>query len=363
MYHTASAQIDLTALRHNLDLVRGLCPGSRVMAIVKADAYGHGAIPGARAFAAADGLAVVRLQEALELRQAGISRRLLLLGTLLEAAEFELCSRLEIEVTAHDPASVAAIAACARTHPLRVWLKFDCGMHRLGLDAAEFAAATRSLGAQPGVTEIVHMTHFSETRQMDSPLLGRQAGRFAAAHAADPRRTVSVANSAVLIARPDLRGGWVRPGLMLYGDNPLGAGSPLPLRPAMRLSARVIAVRRIATGEAVGYDGLWVSARPSLIATVGIGYADGYPRHAAQGTPVWIGGRRAELVGRVSMDFIAVDVTDGAPVAPGDEAVLWGPELPVATVAECAGTASYELLTGIGRRVARHYVGEEEWAP
>lgn len=357
MQNTASALIDLSALRHNLEVLRRLCPDSRIMAMVKADAYGHGVVPAARALSSADGFAVARLKEALELREAGLQHRLLLLGTLLDEAELKLCSAAEIDVTVHDAASLAATASAAAKSPLRVWLKLDCGMHRLGLDLDGFRNARRQLEALSGVAELVLMTHFSTTHEMDSPVMARQIARFHAAIEGHPATQVSAANSAVLIAHPAMRSGWVRPGITLYGENPLAIQHPLPLRAAMSVRAVVIAVRDIEAGESVGYDGCWTAARPSRIATVGIGYGDGYPRHAANGTPVWIRGQRVPLVGRVSMDSITVDVTDCAGVAVGGEATLWGPELPAAVIAEWARTASYELLTGVGRRVTRAYAG------
>jgi len=355
MQNTARVLIDLSALRHNLGVIRRLCPESRIMAMLKADAYGHGVLPAARALAAADGFAVARLKEALELREAGFSQRVLLLGTLLDEAELGLCSAAEIDVTVHDSVSLAAIAAAAAASPLRVWLKLDCGMHRLGLDSDSFRNARRQLIALSGITELMLMTHFSTTHEMDSPVMVRQIARFNAAIEGYPAAQVSAANSAVLIAHPGLRLGWVRPGITLYGENPLAIQYPLPLRPAMSLRAVVIAVRDIEPGESVGYDGCWTAVRPSRIATLGVGYGDGYPRHAANGTPVWIRGQRVPLVGRVSMDSITIDVTDCAGVAVGGEATLWGPELPAAVIAEWARTASYELFTGVGRRVTRAY--------
>lgn len=357
MQNTATALIDRSALKQNLEVVRRLCPDSRVLAMVKADAYGHGVLPAARALASADGFAVARLKEALELREAGIQQRLLLLGTLLDEAELALCSAAEIDVTVHDAGSLAAIATAASKNPQRVWLKFDCGMHRLGLDLDSFSKARRQLATLPGVRELVLMTHFSTTQAMESPVMARQIARFNAAVEGHPVTQVSAANSAVLIASSSLRKGWVRPGIMLYGENPLAIQHPLPLRAVMSLRAIVIAVRDIEAGESVGYDGLWTAARPSRIATVGIGYADGYPRHAANGTPVWLRGQRVPLVGRVSMDSITIDVSDCAGVTVGDEAILWGPELPPAIIAEWARTATYDLFTGVGRRVTRVYGG------
>lgn len=357
MHNTARVLIDLTALRHNLGVVRALCPHSRVMAMVKADAYGHGLLPVARALADADGLAVARLQEALQLRRAGIRRqRLLVLGSLLNDDDLRLCSRERFDVTAHDSATVARIAALAPTAPLRVWLKLDSGMHRLGLQPAEFAAADRLLSANSGITELLHMMHFSSADQPDSPANAAQLDCFAACHGSSAA-PVSVANSATLIARPDSHGAWVRPGIMLYGPNPLAASHPLPLRAVMSLHARVLAVRGIEAGASVGYNCTWTSTRPSRIATIGIGYGDGYPRHARTGTPVSIGGVRVPLVGRVSMDSITVDVTDCGAVSAGDEAELWGEQLPAAIVAEHADTITYALFTSISGRVTREYSG------
>jgi alanine racemase len=356
MRNTATASIDLAALSHNLRQVRSLCPQSRIMAMLKADAYGHGALAAARALCAADGFAVARLQEALALRAAGIQQRLLLLGTLLDRADLALCSQQQIDVTAHDSSSLSAIAACARQQPLRVWLKLDCGMHRLGLDAQAFVAADRMLSSHPGIAELIHMTHFSSTHDMDSSVMTQQIARFVACHEINPQAPVSVCNSAVLIARPELRSDWVRPGIMLYGENPLADQQPLPLRAVMTLRSRVIAVRDIGIGESVGYDGCWTAARSSRIASVGIGYGDGYPRQAGNGTPVWLNGQRAALVGRVSMDSLSLDVTDNPRVSVGDEVTLWGPQLPAGAIAECAHTSSYDLFTRLSARVNREYI-------
>lgn len=356
MQNTASARIDLTALRDNLGIVRSLCPASRVMAMIKADAYGHGLLPVARALEAADGFAVARLDEALQLRDAGIRQRVLLLGTLLDETELATCSARRIDVTAHDQDTVTSIAAVARRAPLRVWLKLDSGMHRLGLDPAAFAAANRTLSVHSGIAELVHMTHFSSAGEPGSAATDQQWARFVAAHQDYPQAAISAANSAALISRPETRGDWVRPGIMLYGDDPLG-GHQLALRPAMTLRARVIAVRTIPAGESVGYNQRWTSTRPSRIATVGIGYGDGYPRHARGGTPVLLNGSLVPLVGQVSMDLLAVDVSDCGPVVPGDEAILWGAELPAATIAECANTITYELFTSLSQRADREYVG------
>jgi alanine racemase len=356
MQNTAVASIDLAALRHNLQVVRRLCPRSRIMAVIKANAYGHGLLHAARALAAADGFAVARLQEAHLLRESGISQRILLLATLLDEADMEQCSKLNIDVVVHEPATVTVIAKQANRAPLKVWLKHDSGMHRAGIDTDAFIEADRLLSKHPGVLELVHMTHFSSAADQASRATMHQLDQFSHCHSVNENAPVSLANSAALICRADTRADWVRPGIMLYGDNPLEGPDALGLRAAMRLTSYVIAIRHVATGESVGYDCTWTATRNSRIGTIGIGYGDGYPRHARSGTPVWINGRVAPLIGRVSMDSITIDLTDCGPVQVGDEVVLWGPELPVATIARHAGTISYHLLASLQARVTRNYI-------
>jgi alanine racemase len=355
MRNTAIARIDLTAVRDNLSIVRSLCPRSRVMAMVKADAYGHGLVRVARALSGADGFAVARLQEALLLRRVGIKQRILLLATLLNAADLAMCSEKHIDITVHDETSLACTAAQARCTPLRVWLKLDSGMHRVGLTPDAFIEADRLLAGHPGILEVTHMTHFSSADNTTSRSTERQLSCFWRCHKPNSSAKASLANSAALITSRETHADWVRPGIMLYGDNPLGESHPVPLRSAMTLCANIIAIREIGSGESVGYNERWTSTRRSRIGTVGIGYGDGYPRHARNGTPVWISERRVPLVGQVSMDSLTVDLTECESAAVGDQAVLWGPELPAAMVAECANTISYELFTSLQSRVTREY--------
>jgi alanine racemase len=302
----------------------------------------------------ADGFAVARLDEALQLRRAGIQQRILLLGTLLDSDELRLCSAHDIDVTAHDSNSVAAIEAVAPTHPLRVWLELDSGMHRLGLAPDEFATADAKLHNNPGVLELLHWTHFSDAEDLRNDINDRQWAVLQSARA-QRESAVSVANSASIIARPDTHAQWVRPGIMLYGMNPLHDTHAQTLQAAMILRANVTAIRRIAKSEAVGYNRLWVAPRDSVIATLGIGYGDGYPRHARNGTPVWINDRCVPLAGRVSMDSITVDITEHPNVNVGDEAELWGAHLSAEIVARHADTISYALFTGVTARVDRRY--------
>jgi alanine racemase len=362
MQNTVQARIDLAALRHNLGLVRSLCPASKVMAMVKANAYGHGLLPVAKALSGADGLAVARLDEALQLRRAGIGQRILLLGTLLDRDDLMLCSAQNIDVTAHDLDTVQRIVDISHRAPLRVWLELDSGMHRLGLQPEEFAQADSLLSATPNLIELLHLTHMSSADDLANAATDTELAVFSALHQPGGKArnglAASVANSATIISRAGAGSTWVRPGIMLYGENPLAQSHALPLRPVMTLSTYVTALRELPAGAAIGYNGTWTTPRASVIATLGIGYGDGYPRHARSGTPVWINGRCAPLVGRVSMDSIAVDVTDCERVAIGDEAQLWGPQLSATKVAAFADTISYELFTGVTTRVPRIYAEE-----
>lgn len=357
MLTTVRADIDLTALRRNLAVASELAGGARVLAVLKADAYGHGLTAAAAGLSAdADAFAVARLDEALTLREAGIGNRLVLLGTLLDEGELRQCGQLDIDVVVHDPKTCARIRSLRGTH-LRVWLKLDSGMHRLGLPPAAFAQAHRDLRDCPAVTQLLHMSHFASADEPDKPYTTQQLQCFEQLRRQLGAESVALsqANSAALIDRPESRADWVRPGIMLYGANPFGAGHPLALTAVMRLRANILALRDIPAGDPVGYGGDWVAPRPSRIATVGIGYGDGYPRHARNGTPVAVGEHIASLVGRVSMDSITVDVTGVPAVAIGDEVELWGTRVPVSEVARCAGTISYALLTGVTPRVPRRY--------
>ena len=357
MQTTACAHIDLNALRNNLNVVRQLCPNSRIMAMLKADAYGHGLLPTAKALSSADGFAVARLHEAVTLRKAGLEQRILLLATLLDGADLELCSKLKIDVTAHDPTSVTLIARQAERTPIRVWLELDSGMHRVGLSPDEFAVADRVLSANRGIYELTHMTHFSSADNEDCTITDRQFRRFYSCRGPTPTCKASLANSAALISTPDTHGDWVRPGIMLYGINPFETLRPLPLKAAMTLKARLIAIREIPAGDYVGYNQRWYSSRASKIGTIGVGYGDGYPRHAPNGTPVLLNGVHVPLIGQVSMDTLAVDLTDCKTVSVGDEAILWGPDLSAAQIAGQANTIAYELFTSVQQRVVREYIG------
>jgi alanine racemase len=357
MHQTAQATINLSAIRHNLELVRSLAPNSNVMAVIKADAYGHGITEVANTLSSADGLAVARIEEALELRKTGIKLRLLLLGSYLTAKTLALCSEHSIDVVVHTPDGVNTLLSTPLSSKINVWLKLDSGMHRLGMHIDSFIESHRKLNDCRHVHEIIHMSHFSDAEQPHGQSNEQLSVFERATRSFDA--PVSLANSAAIIRLPDTHRDWIRPGIVLYGVNPVpdsNIRSELLLQQAMTLSAKVIAINHLPPGEGVGYNSSWHSEQNSIIATVGIGYGDGYPRHAKNGTPVLINGERALLVGTVSMDLITVDITHCQSVNIGDDVILWSNDLKAEEVAPYCATIAYELFTSITKRVPRIYI-------
>jgi alanine racemase len=345
--------IDTAAIRHNLSRVRELAPGCRVLAVIKANAYGHGLATAAGALASADGLAVARIAEALALREAGCRSRIVLLQGVRDAGELEVAARHGLEPFVHQPWQVALLEDFRGPQMLRVWLKIDSGMHRLGFAPAEVPAVAARLAACRAVAQPIALaTHLADAERADLPVTAAQLRAFAAASAGLPGER-SIANSAGLVAWPEARADWVRPGIMLYGISPFTerTGTELGLVPAMTFETEVIALRDVAAGERVGYGGTWAAPRDARIAVAEVGYGDGYPRSATSGTPVAVAGRPAAVAGRPSMDMLTIDVTGLGGVSVGDRVELWGREVAIERVAAAAGTIAYELTCRVGRRV------------
>ncbi|MGH8134473.1 MAG: alanine racemase [Steroidobacteraceae bacterium] len=347
------AAIDTRALRHNLTIIRERARGARVMAVVKANAYGHGLVPTALALAEADAFAVARLEEGLALRAAGITQPIVLLEGVFTAEQLLAAARHGFDLVVHDALQIELLEEMTGAHRFVLWIKIDTGMNRLGFPPREFAAAlARVKRLQPAPLEIRLLTHLACADERDARKTREQLARLReVTRGLD--YTVSIANSAGVFGSERLGCDWVRPGLALYGASPFADASAaqLGLEPVMSLETSVIALRRVTRGETVGYGGAWAAARDSLIAIVAAGYGDGLPRNLADGTPVLIAGVRAPLVGRVSMDMIAVDVSALSEVHVGTPAILWGPGLPVEEIARHAGTIAYELLCGVSQRV------------
>jgi alanine racemase len=353
------ALIDSAALRHNLGTIRAYAPGAKVMAVVKANAYGHGLLSTAAALADADALAVARLEEGIALRSTGVRTPIVLLEGVFSAEQLGEAAHHRFELVVHDPLQLKLLEAHRGAERFVVWIKMDTGMNRLGFRPEAFAPALARLRAMSvPALELRAMTHLARADERNEPMTLEQIGRFESTLASAgltgaQRLATSIGNSAGTLGHPRAHGDWVRPGLALYGVSPFAdaTGAKHGLKPAMTLETTVLTVREVKRGETVGYAGAWRADRDSSIAILAAGYGDGLPRHLANGTPVLIGGSRYPLVGRVSMDMIAVDVTGAPRVATGNKAVIWGEGLPVEDVAMHADTIPYELLCGVSQRV------------
>lgn len=349
----ARALIDLEALRHNYRLARSR-HGGRALAVVKANAYGHGAVRCAHALAAeADGFAVAFLDEALELRAAGITQPIVLLEGVFDAAELAQAAQYALWPVVHHTAQLDMIEQARLARRLDVWLKVNSGMNRAGFVGAAVGAAWRRLRDSGQVGEITLMTHFARA---DEPQVITTADQLADFDAAtrDLPGPRSLANSAAVLGWPDAHADWARPGILLYGADPM-PGEGNGLQPVMTLESEVIAVRDLAAGAPLGYGARYVAERPRRIGLVAMGYADGYPRSAPDGTPVAVDRQPSMLVGRVSMDMLTVDLTDLPQAGIGSRVELWGRQVPINQVAAGAGTIAYELLCNV-KRVAFRYL-------
>lgn len=355
MSRTTTATIHLGALRHNLTRIKAMVGPARVMAVVKADAYGHGLERVARALdAEAECFAVAALGDGLRLRAAGHRQRIVVLSGPDQPGDIAEMQRLQLEAAIHHETQLHWLAeARPGRGRLRVWLKIDSGMHRLGFAPERVAGVHARLAAMPGLDpQIGLLSHFSDSEVFDGEQTCAQIERFAEATRglAGPR---SLSNSAAVLGWPQARADWVRTGGLLYGLSVVEGrnGADFGFRPAMTLATRLIAINRIARGERIGYNGTWTCPEDMPVGVAAVGYGDGYPRSAISGTPVVVGDTRVPLIGRVSMDLITLDLRHAPQAKVGDRVVLWGERLPVETVAHHAGTISYDLTCGMTRRV------------
>lgn len=355
----ACLSISLSALQHNFRRVRQLAPHSKIMAMVKAEAYGHGAVLVAAALPQADAFGVAFLEEALMLRRAGITQPIVLLEGVFSAEEMATAVRHQLAVVVHQASQIQFLEQCVESGQLIVWLKLDTGMHRLGFSPEQALQAFQRIRAAKVTKDIGLITHFAAADIPDSEQTVQQIKSFRETQQKIMAVTglqpfSSLSNSAGVLAWPDAHDSWVRPGIMLYGSSPFAdqSAEALQLQPVMTLTSRLIAIQSVKKGQAVGYGGTWVAEKNTRIGIIAIGYGDGYPRHAANGTPVLIEGYEVPLAGRVSMDMIAVDLGD-LPLQEGASCVLWGQGLSADRVAAHAGTLSYELFCKVTARVQR----------
>ncbi len=344
------ATISAGALAHNLLVAKAYASGAKLWAVIKANAYGHGVERAARALDAADGFAVLDFQEAVRLRVAGVTKPILMLEGFFKPIDLPLLLKYNLTPVIHNAEQVEMLRLAPLPAEMDVYLKVNSGMNRLGCNAENLRPAYNTLRMHAQVRNVTLMTHFADADGAAG--VKAQLDRFneLTQGLEAPR---SLANSAALIRFPEARGDWVRPGIMLYGCSPFAGrtAESLNLKPAMTLSAEIIATRQLHAGERVGYGFSYEAVGEMAVGVVACGYADGYPRHAPSGTPVLVNGRRTRTVGRVSMDMICVDISGIPDVSIGSAVTLWGEGLSADEVAASAGTLSYELLCALAPRV------------
>jgi alanine racemase len=360
MWRRIVAKVSKAALQHNLRQIKQAAPKTKILAMVKANAYGHGLVFAAKALEEADAFGVASLDEALTLRQAGIKQAIMLMEGIFHPPELALVQQQNLILVVHHWEQVEALVHFKGEikRPFKVWLKINTGMNRLGLTPSIFGQAYDLLKEKSTIEIVGFMTHFAEADDKENDATLRQLQRFEECVGNRPGQR-SLANSAAILAWPQTHAQWIRPGLILYGASPFSElkASHHQLIPAMSLQSEIIAIRELQPGEKVGYGGTWQNNKErTIIGIVAIGYGDGYPWHAKTGTPVLVNGKRVQTVGRVSMDMLAVDLTALPQVKVGDSVVLWGPGLPVEEVAAHASTIPYELFCRLTERVMVQYV-------
>ncbi|MBV8043835.1 alanine racemase [Pluralibacter sp.] len=355
----ATVVINRRALRHNLQRLRELAPASKLVAVVKANAYGHGLLETARTLADADAFGVARLEEALRLRDGGITQPILLLEGFFNASDLPLISAQRLHTAVHNLEQLDALEQATLPEPVTVWMKLDTGMHRLGVRPEDAGAFYQRLSQCKNVRQPVNIvSHFARADEPECGATERQLDVFHTFCDGKPGMR-SIAASGGILLWPQSHFDWVRPGIILYGVSPLESkpwGPDFGLQPVMSLTSSLIAVREHKAGEPVGYGGTWESTRDTRLGVVAMGYGDGYPRAAPSGTPVLVNGREVPIVGRVAMDMICVDLGPQAQDKAGDPVVLWGEGLPVERISELSKVSAYELITRLTSRVAMRYV-------
>jgi alanine racemase len=347
------AFIDLSALKHNLQRVRQAAPASRIMVMLKANAYGHGMLTVANTLKDADAMAVARVGEGVQLRTAGITAPIVILEGCFDQDDLALAAQHNLELVVHEPGQIRMLQQQRLANPVTCWLKVDTGMHRLGFPASGAMDACNALrGCGSVATDLRIMTHLSNADDPGDPETDHQL-RLIQPLLEQTGAVGSIANSGGILNWPDSHREWVRPGIMLYGASPFigRTGEDDGLRPVMTLQSSLIAVHHYSKGDGIGYGKSWICPEDMPVGVAAIGYGDGYPRHAAPGTPVLLNGRQVPLIGRVSMDMITLDLRSQPEAVAGDRVILWGQGLPAETIAQHAETISYELFCGVTSRV------------
>lgn len=357
MSFTAIASINLSALRHNLTQIRRFAPTSKIIAMVKANAYGHGLIAVSQALSQVDALGVARINEAVILRKGGIKTPIILLEGFNEPSELDLIHQYDLGSVIHHQQQMTYLQENPYIDCPYVWIKLNTGMNRLGFPYTEAASIYHTLKEMRNIKEIRGvMTHFASAEEQDRRFTQRQYEQFMSSTECLPVAK-SLANSAAIIAHPITQKDWIRPGLMLYGVSPFHdrIGAELDLIPVMEFSARLMTFYRAKKGDRVGYNGRFTCPKDMLIGIVSAGYGDGYPRYIGENTPILVAGVETQIIGRVSMDMLAVNLDPCEKVKIGDKVTLWGQDLPIEHIAAAAKTSPYELLAGLTGRVEYEY--------
>jgi alanine racemase len=349
------ATISQSALRHNLSVVKQFAPNSKVMAAVKANAYGHGIAHVANALNTVDAFAVLDLAEAVNLREMGFKQTILLLEGIFSASELSVVQAYDLSMVVHHTAQLEMLEQFPASKPYSIFLKMNTGMNRLGFVPNAFLLAlTRAEKITPHITLMTHFAAADEAHGVDAALT-----KFSQVTKGLPYPK-SLANSAAILNQPQSHADWVRPGIMLYGATPASTtAAQFGLKPVMQFTSQIISIQTLQAGDTLGYGNRFVAHKPMRIGVVACGYADDYPRHAGQyakceqlqGVPIAVIGKRTQTVGRVSMDMLFVDVTDIPEAAVGSSVELWGQQISVDEVAQACGTIGYELLCAVAPRV------------
>lgn len=357
-YKSTVAHIDLSAIRHNYKIIKQRTPNSKILAVVKSNAYGHGITPITKTLnPLVDAFAVAWLDEAIEIFENNIKKPILLLKGFITPKELQLISSLKFNTVIHNFHQIELIEKTPLTHPLNIWLKIDTGMHRLGFQPQEFIEVYQRLINNPKIaTPIRLMSHFASAEDVNNKENNKQLEIF---NNISENFSIekTIANSAALWSKPEAQFDWVRPGILLYGASPFSDknGLDLGLKPAMTLTSQLLTIQSLKKGNKIGYNGTWTCPEDMPIGLVNLGYGDGYPRHAEIGTPVLINSCRCPIVGRISMDMLAIDLRPCQKINSGDKVILWGKELPIEEIARYSGTIPHELLCHFTQRVKIKY--------
>jgi alanine racemase len=362
MAPAAYAVLNTDAVKHNLSVVRRYAPAAKIMAVIKANGYGHGLQRIAEVLTEVDAFAVARGDEGIRLRKAGFAQPITVLEGFRNGEELDAFLLHGLDTVVHSFQQLEILEARREQAALGVWLKIDTGMNRLGFRPAEVAGVYQRLRRCRIISDALRfMTHLASADDKTDPKTPHQIALFNDTLAGYTGER-SIANSAGILGWKEALTDWVRPGVMLYGISPFPeqTGKKLGLRPVMGLYSQLIAVKPVYKGETIGYSGTWRCPESTLLGVIAVGYGDGYPRYARAGTPVLVNGRRVPLIGRVSMDMITVDLASQPNAKPGDPVTLWNDDLPVEEIAQCADTIPYTLVCGITQRVQ---IIEREFEP